>query len=88
MNHKEILTQALERCGINQAQLAEKLNVSKSTISTTMRRDHIGLDVFVKYMNAMGFEVYAGEKIGGMFQAEWDLVPGNDDKRAFRAKKE
>lgn len=54
---KTILKEAMRSRQMTQAELAEQLNVNQSTVSTNMRRDRMGLDVFVKYLDSMGYDV-------------------------------
>lgn len=76
MQDKEILKEALRKTGKKQATIAEELGVNKSTVSTNLRRDNMGVDIFVKYLNVLGYTVMVGEKEGGMFIPEWELESG------------
>ena len=84
---QNILSEAMDKRNVKQVEFAEKLGVNKSTVSTTLRRDNMGVDTFVKYMNELGFTVYAGENKDGAFCPEWEVTPGNTDKRSVRNKK-
>ena len=57
MTDKEILQAALKESGMKQADIAKKLGVNKSTVSTNMRRDHMSVDVFLKLLEVMGYKV-------------------------------
>lgn len=81
MNGKTILKDALERSGMKQSDLARKFNLSMPTISANMRRDRISLDVFVNYLNAMGYSVFVGTKTGEMFVPEWEV---EEDRKTQR----
>lgn len=57
MKDKKILKEAIKSRQMTQADIAEHLNVNQSTVSTNMRRDRMGLDVFVKYLDFMDYDV-------------------------------
>lgn len=83
MDSKEILKQALEGSGMNQAQLAKKMDVARPTMSTSLRRDNIGLDLFAKILSAMGYTMYVGTGEDEQFQPMWK-VDGVKPKREAR----
>ena len=85
MIDKEILAQAMESRGVTQSELAVKAGVSRSTISTNIRRDNMGLDVFVNYLNLLGYSVVVCDKENGKLIPVWELEPGNTTPRPNRA---
>ena len=85
---QNVLSEAMDKKNIKQSEFAQQLGVNKSTVSTTLHRDNMGVDTFVRYMNEMGFSVMAGEMKGNKFVPEWELTPGNADKRSARNRKE
>lgn len=87
MTDQKILMEAIEQSGTTQMELAEKLGVARSTVSTNLRRDNMGLDIFVHYLNVMGYAVCVGKKEGGFFLPEWEVEPGNTTPRKNRAEK-
>lgn len=72
----KILAEAMKKSGKKQYELAEHFGVNKSTISTNLRRDNMSLDVFVKYLNAMGYTVMVGTKADETFVPEWEVESG------------
>lgn len=87
MIDKDIMREALIESGINQSKLAEMMKVNRTTISSTIHRDNMGVDVFVKYMNALGYDVVVGKNGEDGFDKKWDVTPGNADMRANRNRK-
>ena len=73
MTDKEILAAALEESGMKQADLARTLNVSRPTVSTNMRRENMGVRVFVRLLRVMGFAVYVGKEKGETLKPFWKL---------------
>lgn len=77
MTDKEILAAALEKTGKKQADIAREFGVSRSTVSTNLRRDNMGVGVFIKYLNHFGYTVMVGEKNGDEFTPIWELEQGD-----------
>lgn len=73
MTGKAVLKEALKESKMKQIDLAEHFGVNKATVSTNLRRDNIGLDVFVRYMDAMGYAVMVGKKENDSFVPMWEL---------------
>lgn len=73
MIDKDILKNALTKSGMKQIDLANAFHVNKSTISTGMRRDKMTVDIFCKYLSAMGYTVYVGKMQDGAFEPMWEL---------------
>ena len=71
--NQEILKLALAESGKRQVDLAEELHVNQATISTNMRRDRMGMDVFVRLLNAMGYSVVVGKETEDGFEAKWTV---------------
>lgn len=61
----KILKAAMKNRSMKQLDLAEKMGVFQSTISTNLRRDRIGLDVFVKMLNTMDYDVIVVDRRTG-----------------------
>lgn len=73
MTDKEILAAALGTTKKKQADIARELGVSRSTVSTNLRRDNMGVGVFNKYLNHFGYTIMVGEKNGDKFTPIWEL---------------
>ena len=73
MTDREILVAALDESGMKQADLARTLNVSRPTVSTNMRRENMGVRVFVRLLRVMGYSVYVGKGNGNAFVPQWKL---------------
>lgn len=73
MNSTDVMAAALKESGLKQMDLAEILKVNRSTISTNMRRDNIGINVFIRLLNTMGYTVMVGQKEGEMFFPKWEV---------------
>lgn len=65
MEDKQILFAAMHTRGITQVQLAEKLGIKQSSLSGNMNRTRMGLDVFVKTLNALGYDVVVTDRSTG-----------------------
>lgn len=75
MDGKTILKEALQETGMKQADLAEHFGLTVSTVSQNMRRDRISLDVFVSYLNAMGYSVMVcKESKQGKLTPEYEVM--------------
>ena len=74
MQDKEILKAALAGSGKKQIELARTLGVNQATVSTNLRRDKMGVDIFVKYLNIMGYTVMVGEDKNGQFEPKWEVT--------------
>ena len=74
MTDKEILRKALEEANLTQTELAGMVGVSRASVSTNIRRDNMGLDIFVHYLNLMGYVVFVGEKRENMFFPKWEAL--------------
>ena len=73
MKDTDILAAAMKESGIKQADLATHFGVNKSTVSTNLRRDRMSIDIFVSYLDAMGFSVVIGKKNKEEFVPMWEL---------------
>lgn len=87
MTDKEVLKEALDKCGKSQADLARYMGVNRSTISTNLRRDNISVDVFARMLTAMGYTVMVGRAENGTFVPMWQ-VDSVKPKREQRMKAE
>lgn len=65
MEDRKILFAAMRSRGITQVQLAEKLGIKQSSLSGNMNRTRIGLDVFAKTLNALGYDVVVTDRSTG-----------------------
>ena len=72
MGHKEILRAAMDTKGMKQTILAERMGVKQTSISSGMRRDKIGLDVFAKMLGEMGYDVLIVDKETG--ETQWRVA--------------
>ena len=62
LEDKGILRMALKRRGMTQANVASKLGIVPHAVSANMTRDHMGLDNFVKMLDAMDYDVYVVDR--------------------------
>ena len=70
---KKILREALQQSGMRQMDIAEKFGLTTPTVSANMRRDRMSMDVFVSYLEAMGFSVFVGKMDGEVFEPMWKV---------------
>ena len=61
----DILREAKDRKGIRQNELAERLGMAQPSLSGNMNRTRIGLDVFTKMLDAMGYDVVVTDRDSG-----------------------
>ena len=61
----EILRMAKDSKGFRQTELAEKLGMAQASLSGNMNRSRIGLDVFAKLLDAMGYDVTIVDRESG-----------------------
>lgn len=66
MNYKEAIMQALTARDMTQKTLSEKTGMTPAHINDCIkRRKTIGVDIFFKLMNTMGYEIVIRDKISG-----------------------
>ena len=65
---KKVMKLAVKDSGVRQMELAERLNMAQASVSGNINRTKIGMDVFVKIVNAMGYAVMIGEKTENGFE--------------------
>ena len=87
MDGKAILKEALDEIDMNQSQLAREMGVARPTMSTSLRRDNISLDLFTRILTAMGYAVMVGRTENGTFVPMWQ-VDSVKPKREQRMKAE
>ena len=61
----EILKAAKDSKGIKQADLAARLGMAQPSLSGNMNRTRIGLDVFARMLDAMGYDVIVKDRDSG-----------------------
>ena len=61
----EILRMAKDERGVRQTELAERLGMAQASLSGNMNRPRIGLDVFAKLLDAMGYDVTIVDRESG-----------------------
>ena len=71
MTDRDIMKGAMHERKTFQKDLAEKMGVNQSTISTNMRRDKIGLNVFVKLLEALDYDVAVVDRKTG--EVKWTV---------------
>ena len=71
MTDRDIMISAMNERKTFQKDLAEKMGVNQSTISTNMRRDKIGLNVFAKLLDALGYDVAVVDRNTG--KVKWTV---------------
>ena len=62
---KSILREAMRERNMKQTALAEILGMRQASLSGNMNRDRMGLDVFVKILNAMDYDVVVMDRNTG-----------------------
>ena len=65
ISNGQVIKEALKERGMMQVDLADRLGVLQSSISTSINRKHLGLDVFTKLLDAMDFDVAAVDRKTG-----------------------
>ena len=70
---KKAIKKAIEDSGIKQFQIAEKLGITQATVSNSINRPRIGIDVFISMMDAMGYAVVVGKIEKDSFVPIWEL---------------
>lgn len=73
-NPRKIMRDALKESGILQTELAEKLHITQASISGNMNRTKIGMDVFVRMLEGMGYNVVVGKKTADGFEPIWEVA--------------
>ena len=63
--HTIILREAMAKRGMKQAELAEALGIKQPSLSGNFNRTRIGLDVFAKILDAMGYDVVIKDRESG-----------------------
>lgn len=64
MKFNEIIRSAMQKTGITQVQLGEKLGVHQTAISNTVVRPGITLSKFVIFMDALGYDIVVRPRNG------------------------
>ena len=72
-NVSDAIKNAMKDSGMMQKDLAEKLGVNQSSISSGINRPRIGADVLLTMMEAMGYTVMIGKQEGAVFIPQWQL---------------
>lgn len=62
LEDKAILRMALKRRGMRQEDVGNKIGIKRNAVSANMTRDHMGLDNFVKMLDAMEYDVYVVDR--------------------------
>jgi len=57
MDNKEILRAAMRERNMTQMKLADHLGMLQSSVSGNLNRPRMGLDVFIKILDAMDYDV-------------------------------
>ena len=71
-NDRKILKYAQKSRGYTQADLANKLGVKQSAVSSRMTRDRMSLDIFRDILDALDYEVVIVDRKTG--EPEWKVV--------------
>lgn len=71
VSNQEALQLALKESGLKQSDLARMMNVNRATISTNMRRDRMGFDVFARILDVMGYEVVVARRTESGLEPRW-----------------
>ena len=74
MGDKEILRDAIKKRGVKQVELAKKLNISQATLSGNMSRDRMGLDNFMKILDALDYDIYVVDRNTGKAMWTMDVI--------------
>ena len=65
MSGKDIIRTAIKGRGVKQRDLAEQLGMLQSSLSMSISREHISLDMFGRILNGMGYAVAVIDKDDG-----------------------
>lgn len=65
MEDKKILRAAMRERNMKQTELGERLGMLQSSVSGNLNRTRMGLDVFVKMLNAMDYDVVVTDRNTG-----------------------
>lgn len=76
MDEKKIMREAMLKRGIKQSELAERLGMRQPSLSGNMNRTKIGLGVFTKILNVMGYDVAVVDRESG--EALWTVDTTDD----------
>lgn len=57
MKDKTILREAMQRSGLTQAKLGERIGMKQNALSANMTRDRMSLDNFRKVLGGMDYDV-------------------------------
>lgn len=68
---KSILREAMRERNMKQAELADRLGIRQPSLSGNMNRSRIGLDVFVKILQAMDYDVVVVDRKSG--EEKWKV---------------
>ena len=62
---KAILKEAMAARGITQKALGERIGMLQTSLSANLRRDRMSLDMFVKLLGGMGYDVAVVDRKDG-----------------------
>lgn len=72
MNEKDILREAMKSCNCSQSELAKRLGYSaQSSVSNRLHGDSIKVSTFVKFLNALGYEVIVKSTSPNLNKNKW-----------------
>lgn len=82
MKETDIITEALKSCGWTQKTLAEALGYpTQSCISSRIHGKSMRVDTFVKFMNAMGYEVVVRSTSPTINKNKWTITLDEEDEK-------
>ena len=73
MTGKEIMRTAVSERGLKQRELAERLGMLQTSLSMSLAREHISLELFSKILSGMGYAVAVIDKDDG--EVRWVVDP-------------
>lgn len=73
MSAKGIIRKAIKERGVKQYELAERLGMLQSSLSMGISREHIGLDLFSRILNGVGYSVAVIDNESG--EVKWVVDP-------------
>lgn len=77
---QRVLKDALAESGMKQADLAERLGITQSSTSGNMSRPNMGVNVFLRMLEAMGYSVMVGKKSSEGFEPLWEVVTKKEEE--------
>lgn len=81
MTEKQIITEAMKICKWNQEQLAKKLGYStQSCVSSRLNGKSMRVDTFVRFLDALGYEVTVKSKSPQKNKETWTIDYGTTTK--------